>query len=75
MKLIVLGALAVLLVALLAGGAWLLHLIWWTVPFLQETGLLGWIGATALAIAATALLAGLKSCQAWWPRKASVGHF
>ncbi|MBI2927344.1 MAG: hypothetical protein HYY24_16740 [Verrucomicrobia bacterium] len=65
MKLTVLGALGVLLVAVLVVAAWLLNLIWWTIPFLQETGLLGWIGATALALAVTAALAGLRFRQAW----------
>jgi hypothetical protein len=55
----------VLLVAILAFAAWLLNFIRWTIPFLQETGLLGWIGLTALALAVTAWLAALKFRQAW----------
>lgn len=65
LKLTLLGTLGVLLVALLAGAAWLLHLTWWTVPFLQETNLLVWIAATALALVVTAVLAGLRFRQAW----------
>lgn len=65
MKLTLLGVLGVLLIAVLGGTAWLLHLIWWTVPFLQETGLLVWIAALVLALAVTTLLAGLKFRQAW----------
>jgi hypothetical protein len=55
----------VLLVGVLAVAACLLNMIRWTIPFLQETGLLGWITATALALAVTALLAVLKLRQAW----------
>lgn len=65
LKLIILGSLGMLIVALLAGAAWLLHLIWWTVPFLRETGLLAWFAALVLALVVTALLAGLKFRQAW----------
>lgn len=65
LKLTVLGALGALLIALLAGAAWLLHLIWWTVPFLQEIGLLVWIAALLFALAVTAVLAGVKFRQAW----------
>jgi hypothetical protein len=65
LKLIALAALGVLLVAILAFAAWLLNFIRWTIPFLQETGLLGWIGLTALALAVTAWLAALKFRQAW----------
>jgi hypothetical protein len=65
LKLIALAALGVLLVAILAFAAWLLNFIRWTIPFLQETGLLGWIGLTALALAVTALLAALMFRQAW----------
>ncbi len=65
LKLIALGALGVSLVALLGGAAWLLHLIWWTVPFLRETNLLVWLVATALAVSITVLLAGLNFRRAW----------
>lgn len=65
LKLVLLGALGVLLVTVVAGGAWLLHLTLWTAPFLQETGLLAWIAATAFVLAITALLSGLKFLQAW----------
>jgi hypothetical protein len=65
LKLAVLGTLAVLLVAVLAVAACLLNMIRWTIPFLQETGLLGWIGMTTVALAVTAWLAALKFRKAW----------
>lgn len=65
LKLAVLGTLTVLLVGVLAVAAYLLNMIRWTIPFLQETGLLGWIGMAAIALAITAWLAALRFRQAW----------
>ena len=64
-KLAMLGILGVLLVAVLAIVAWFLHLIWWTVPFLQESGLLVWMALAVLSLAVTALLVGMKFSLAW----------
>ena len=59
-------------IAVLAVAAWLLHLIWWTIPFLQEAGLLVWIAAMVLALAVTAFggfprrLPGLRGERKRW---------